>query len=214
MTELRLQHVVPAPIADRDQSASHIWRKEVSLQPGAWYHIHAPSGTGKTSMAHLLYGLRHDYEGTYEIDGQDTKAWQLDNWCRLRQSKVSIIFQDLRLLPEYTARQNIQLKAQLVPTVPETEWISWAEQLGIAALLDKPVRTLSQGERQRTAIIRALVQPFHWLVADEPFSHLDDRNTELAANLIREVLERQQAGMICLQLEKDALFPYHHQWQL
>ncbi len=214
MISLELHQVVPAPIADRDHSRSAIWRQAVTFQAGEWHHLCAPSGTGKTSLAHLLYGLRHDYSGTYQIGARQTNTFSLDDWCLIRQSDISMIFQDLRLLPAYSARDNIRLKALLQPVVAEEEWLQWVERLGILPIIDQPVHTLSQGERQRTAIIRSLVQPFSWLVADEPFSHLDQHNTQLAATLIQEVLLQRQGGLICLQLEPDALFPYHHQWTL
>ncbi len=214
MISLKLHQVVPTPIADRDHRRSAIWQQEVTFQGGEWHHLCAPSGTGKTSLAHLLYGLRHDYTGTYEIGTQQADTLRLDDWCVIRQTGMSMIFQDLRLLPAYSARDNIRLKAALQPVVTEAEWLQWAERLGIRHIIDQPVHTLSQGERQRTAIIRSLVQPFNWLVADEPFSHLDHQNTQLAVTLIQEVLRQRQAGLICLQLEPDNLFPYHHQWTL
>jgi putative ABC transport system ATP-binding protein len=69
--------------------------------------------------------------------------------------------------------------------------------------------TLSYGERQRVAIIRSLLQPFDWLLMDEPFSHLDNMNIEKAVNLIGEVVATNNAGLLLADLEKNDYFRYH-----
>jgi putative ABC transport system ATP-binding protein len=89
-----------------------------------------------------------------------------------------------------------------------------AGQLEIETLLDTPAAACSYGEQQRAAILRALVQPFQWLILDEPFSHLDNINRNKAIALISSVAKEQNAGIILLDLEPDNYFPYHHQLQL
>ena len=67
---------------------------------------------------------------------------------------------------------------------------------------------MSYGQRQRVAIIRALCQPFEFLLMDEPFSHLDDANIKIASNLIKEELKMQQAGFLLVSLGERYYFKY------
>lgn len=212
--EIHLQHVIPSPITDRDTSASAIWQKEVVWQSGVFTHVHAPSGTGKTSLTHILYGLRQDYEGKIFYDGKQVSALSLSEWCELRKDRFSIVFQDLRLLQDYTAAENIQLNAELQDAIPRDTWTGYAVELGIEAQLQQPLHQLSQGERQRVAIVRALAQQFDWLIMDEPFSHLDEANRQKAARLIQRVCKERGAGLIVLQLNEDDYFPYHQKMAL
>jgi putative ABC transport system ATP-binding protein len=82
------------------------------------------------------------------------------------------------------------------------------DTLGVADKRLSLARTLSYGEQQRVAIIRALLQPFKWLLMDEPFSHLDHANRARAAKLIGEVVEQNRAGMILADLDDNNFFPY------
>lgn len=214
MAVLSLQNLIPSPLADRNRDASAIWEKQLTLEGNGIYHLRAPSGTGKSTLAHLLYGLRMDYTGDYLIDGKSARNHTLDEWGRLRQHTFSIIFQDLKLLPRLSAMDNLLLKAYLYPGNHRPEIDAMAERLGVKALLPKPVHTLSQGERQRIAIIRALLQPFRWLIADEPFSHLDSANRQAALTLMAESVTKNKAGLLCFQLEDDNYFNYHEKWQL
>lgn len=74
--------------------------------------------------------------------------------------------------------------------------------------IDARAETLSYGERQRIAIIRALMQPFNWLLLDEPFSHLDNHNRHKAIELIRETVHARKAGMILADLNTNNYFAY------
>ena len=82
------------------------------------------------------------------------------------------------------------------------------KRLGIADKKLQKAQTLSYGEQQRVAIIRALVQPFKWLLMDEPFSHLDHENTQKAATLIAEVVAANKAGMLLADLDENHHFAY------
>lgn len=82
------------------------------------------------------------------------------------------------------------------------------QALGIKEKKNSLGRTLSYGEQQRVAIIRALLQPFDWLLMDEPFSHLDHINTDKARSLIAEVVAQHKAGMILADLDENEYFNY------
>jgi putative ABC transport system ATP-binding protein len=86
--------------------------------------------------------------------------------------------------------------------------IEMAEKLGVSSILDQKIRFCSFGEQQRIAIIRAMVQPFNWLILDEPFSHLDQLNINLASKLIESACKQRNAGLIIMGLNKDQYFNY------
>src|SRR5581483_8953158 len=103
------------------------------------------------------------------ISGFD--AEEFSSW---RKKHVSIVFQDLRLFPEKTVFENIEIKRLLDPFHATSKIMAMAKRLGIENKLDQLCSTCSYGEQQRIAIIRSLQQPFSFLLLDEPFSHLDE----------------------------------------
>jgi ABC-type lipoprotein export system ATPase subunit len=159
-------------------------------------------------LVHLIYGLRKDYDGTLTLHGNNAQDNDLEAWANLRQTKLSIVFQDLRLFLNLTGLENIQLKANLTNTTSLDEILRMAKHLGVSDYLNRPCATLSYGQRQRIAIIRALCQPFEWLMLDEPFSHLDTENIRLATELIEEKLAAQNAGLIIVTLGDTYFFQY------
>lgn len=207
--QLSLQKTIPLPLRERaGNRISGIWQQDVQLGGRQQLFVQAPSGTGKTTLVHMLYGLRSDYDGRLLWDQTDIKTMSREQLAALRTGKLSIIFQDLRLFPDLTAWENINVKRALTDTVSEAEVWQWLERLGLKDHKDKPAHTLSYGEQQRVAIIRALVQPFSWLLMDEPFSHLDKANRQIAASLIREVVQRNNAGFLLADLDENDYFPY------
>ncbi len=211
-----LQELVPIPLKETFRiRKSDVWLSNVLLHKGEWIKIKAPSGTGKTTLIHTLYKLRNDYEGNLMWNNANLKQVQGDALAQLRQYEVSIIFQDLRLFPHLTARENIELNRVLQKPFYEADKIDdMAERVGITHILQQKADLCSYGEQQRIAIIRALVQPFSWLLMDEPFSHLDIENTAKAAALIEEECKKRNAGFILTDLDEDNHFTYTKQLDL
>ena len=208
--EISLQSLIPVPLRDRPQNAqSQIWRNNCMFRQAEWIKIQAPSGTGKTSFQHILYGIRHDYEGAVMFNQQNLKDFDENALALLRQQQLSVIFQDLKLFGNLTALENIELKRLLSPGFRSAQSIQeMAIELGIDGILHQPAAICSYGEQQRIAIIRALMQPFEWLIMDEPFSHLDQANIQKAASLISSECKARGAGLIITDLEPDNHFQY------
>ncbi|MCX8019866.1 MAG: ATP-binding cassette domain-containing protein [Chitinophagaceae bacterium] len=185
---------------------SDIWGKQISFTCGEKIHITAPSGSGKTTLMHYIYGLRHDYNGALKIFSKKLSAYTPEEMSELRRCRISIVFQDLRLFPELTIRENLEVKRLLHPSIPLSLIEEMTDRLGISNRLDKPAKICSMGEQQRTAIIRSLLQPFEILLLDEPFSHLDDENCRLSAQLIQEVAEKQNACIIYADVKTTSFF--------
>jgi|688.fasta_scaffold00053_98 ABC-type lipoprotein export system ATPase subunit len=214
--DIRLHHLMPRPLQDKPMAAaSDIWGKDVTLNAGQCIKITARSGRGKTTLVHFLSGLRYDYAGTIQIGTYNPLTCNSEELATLRRESLSVVFQDLRLFPQLSIRENTELK-KFLPRHPlrNNTIEDMAGQLEIETLLDTPAAACSYGEQQRAAILRALVQPFQWLILDEPFSHLDNINRNKAIALISSVAKEQNAGIILLDLEPDNYFPYHHQLQL
>lgn len=207
--QLQLQSVIPVPLRDKiTNRPSDIWNQELTFNAPEYIFIQAPSGTGKTTLIHSLYGLRDDYTGQITWDNHSFKTSDTERRAALRAGGLSIILQDMRLFPDLTAGENLEVKRSLSNTVSAAEVQEWMQRLGIGDKMNAIGQTLSYGEQQRVAIIRALLQPFRWLLMDEPFSHLDKHNTAIAAALVSEVVQRNNAGLILADLDENDFFPY------
>lgn len=213
---IELTQLIPVPLKDRFlQRTSDVWNTYLQLQQGEFIKIKAPSGTGKTTLVHIIYKLRHDYEGAVLFDNIPATDLHEDALAVIRQHELSIIFQDLRLFPNLTGRENIELKRILQTPFYNSEVIdTMAGTLGVSHILDQAAGLCSYGEQQRLAIIRALMQPFSWLIMDEPFSHLDIANTRKAAELIETECRKRKAGLLITDLDEDSNFMYTHEFNL
>ncbi|MEI9958147.1 MAG: ATP-binding cassette domain-containing protein [Ferruginibacter sp.] len=204
--QISLQQIVPTFIEEEKISQSQIWNNNVVFNSGEKIQIVAPSGSGKTSLIHFLYGLRKDFNGVIQYDNNSIKNFDAEAFAIYRQQYISIVFQDLRLFTEQTVLQNVDIKRQLNPYHAESKIETMAKRLGIANKLNKLCSTCSYGEQQRIAIIRALQQPFNFLLLDEPFSHLDESNRKKAMELMEEEATARKASIILADLKAIEYF--------
>lgn len=200
--QILLQEVIPTYFEEEQIAGSEIWGKNITFNKGEHVHIVAPSGSGKTSLIHFIYGLRKDYDGIISYQHENIKDFSLEKFSTFRQKNLSIVFQDLRLFTDQTVRDNIELKRQLDPYHPPQKIEEMASRLGIANKLNRLAKTCSYGEQQRIAIIRSLMQPFDFLLQDEPFSNLDENNRIKAFELIEEECKHRNASMIFADLKE------------
>lgn len=214
MNSITLDNTLPQVFLQRTNIQSDIWRKQISFQRGETYLIVAQSGTGKSSLCSFIIGYRHDFDGHILFDGCDSRQLRTPDWIELRQHHISLLFQELRLFPELTAMENVEIKNSLTHHKTEREIAQWFEALGIADKMNAPVRLMSFGQQQRVAMIRALVQPFDFLLADEPTSHLDDENSAIMADIMTEEAHRQGAGIIITSIGKHMALKYDKTFSL
>jgi ABC-type lipoprotein export system ATPase subunit len=206
--QLQIRNLLPLYFDEARKQHSEIWGKELLFEQSDYIKIIAPSGSGKTSLMHFLYGIRDDYSGVVSYDTSDIKSFITEDFARIRKDKISIVFQDLKLFPDQSVSENIDIKRQLNPFHSFEKISEMAERLGIGNKLGSRCRTCSYGEQQRVAIIRSLMQPFDFLLLDEPFSHLDNRNAENAMKLMVEEAKARNAAIIFADLERIDYFPY------
>lgn len=211
---ISLHNTLPRVFRDRTDISSDIWLQDVTFERGHLYLIEAASGTGKSSLCSYLIGYREDYKGTIEFDGLDIRQFCTYDWTRLRKHSLSTMFQELRVFPEFTAWENVQVKNQLTGFKTDADIHQWFEALGIADKEQTRLGHLSYGQQQRVALIRALCQPFDFLLADEPVSHLDGANCQAMADVMMGEARRQGAGVIITSIGHHMELPYEKVFKL
>lgn len=150
-----------------------------SVRPGELLAIRGPSGCGKTTLLLTAGGLLRPSDGQMSLDGQDPYALSPEKRSKLRASTIGFVFQQFHLIPYLTVRQNIMTASLAVPLKEATER---AQQLisrfGLDDRADHVPSKLSTGERQRTALARALLNEPKLMLADEPTGNLDEDNAQ------------------------------------
>lgn len=214
MDKITLDNALPQIFHGRDMNASEVWQRSLTLERGGIYLIEAASGTGKTSLCSYLIGYRDDYEGRILFDNTDIRSLSVGQWVQARRTGLSHLFQELRLFPELTAWENIQIKNSLTHWRTARQVDEWFDAFGIAEKRNELVGRMSFGQQQRVAMIRALVQPFSFLLADEPISHLDDANSRAMAQVLLAEIRSQGAGLVVTSVGKHMDLPYSKTFRL
>ena len=196
------------------QMQSEIWQKEVCFEKGKLSLVIADSGKGKSTFCSYILGYRSDYEGSILFDTENVKNFSVEKWCSLRRTTISHLFQELRLFPELTALENVQIKNTLTGHKSEAEIKDWFNRLGIGDKIDTKIAHMSFGQQQRVAMMRALAQPFDFLLLDEPISHLDDGNAGIMADVMMEEVKRLGASVIVTSIGKHMMLDYDKTFRL
>ena len=208
MNTIILKHTLPQVFAQRSDIISDVWLKDIIFEKEKTYLLEANSGTGKSSLCSFVYGYRKDYQGRIFFDEQNILQLTVKQWVDQRKKHLSLLWQDLRLFPELSAFENVQLKNKLTGFQKKKTIEEWFDRLGIDDKKNALVGQMSFGQQQRVALIRALCQPFDFLFADEPVSHLDDSNSQIMADILQEEVQRQGAGLIVTSIGKRMELPY------
>jgi putative ABC transport system ATP-binding protein len=212
--QLRIRNLLPTYFDESVCKTSEVWGKDLEFNKGELIKVVAPSGSGKSSLMNFLYGMRKEYAGDIFYGNLNFRQFSIEESAVHRKNHLSIVFQDLRLFPDQSARQNIEIKRQLNPYHPTGKIDEMAERLGIAGKLEARCGTCSYGEQQRIAIIRAMMQPFDILLLDEPFSHLDNNNSQKAMKLMLDEASAREATIIFADLERIDYFPFTRLYHL
>jgi len=168
------------------------------LEPGQGMSIVGPSGSGKSTLLYILGTLESPSDGRVSLGGRDPFSMGELELARFRNSEIGFVFQDHCLLPQLTVLENV-----LAPTLvsrPHQEREQRARELlgrvGLGERLDHLPAQLSGGEKQRTALARALILDPALLLCDEPTGNLDRRSAESVGELLLEVHREQQTILI------------------
>ncbi|MBP5515742.1 MAG: ATP-binding cassette domain-containing protein [Bacteroidales bacterium] len=196
-------------MSEQEVAGSDIYlQPTVLFERGLKYMVCAKSGHGKTSLLNFIYGNSLQFDGVIDYHEPVKDPFVL------RRDRLSYLFQDLCLFPQLTAMENVQLKNRLTNHKTDAEIEAMLDTLLPPEKKHQPVQTLSLGQRQRVAAVRALCQPFHFLMLDEPFSHIDHQNATTVASLVMSEVEAQGAGLIVTALDYSDLFPFEKTFNL
>lgn len=208
METIKFHSVLPQVFSQRTDLESEIWNQDVSFQKGHLYLVEADSGKGKSTFCSYILGYRHDYSGSVMFDNDETANYKVKDWVEVRRRHISHLFQELRLFPELTAMENVEIKNKMTGFHSKQQILQWFDQLGIADKVDAKIGRMSFGQQQRVAMIRSLCQPFDFILADEPISHLDDNNSRIMGEIMMGEAKRQGAGVIVTSIGKHMDLAY------
>ena len=156
--------------------------KEVSfsVRPGELLAVRGPSGCGKTTLLLTAGGLLRPSDGKVSLDGQDPYTLSPEMRSKLRASTIGFVFQQFHLIPYLTVKQNIMTASLAVPLKEATERArQLISRFGLEDRAEHVPAKLSTGERQRTALARALLNEPKLILADEPTGNLDEDNAQV-----------------------------------
>lgn len=210
---IKIESLLPLVFRGMEDSeairCSQVWEVDsLEIERGCRVCIQSESGGGKSSLLSFIYGNRTDYKGEILFDGENIRQFDIRRWCELRSRHLALLPQEMRLFPELTVEQNIELKNRLTEHKTEQQIDELLERLGIAGKKHQPVGKLSIGQQQRVALIRTICQPFDFLFLDEPVSHLDDANNRIVAQIVTEEADQQGAAVITTSVGNHLLLPH------
>ena len=196
---------------DNSLAASVLEGVSFCLFAGEAMAVQGPSGSGKTTLLHLCALLDAPDEGDIVFRGSPTGGWSDGKRCQYRSREIGFVFQEHRLLPQLTARENVLLPG-MAPEGKAPGAGSRARSddlLRAVGMLDKADRypgQLSTGERQRVAVARALFNEPPLILADEPTGSLDRDNGLLVSRLLRELTRGSGTALLMVtHSEEQAL---------
>lgn len=142
-----------------------------SIEQGEFAVILGPSGAGKSTVLNILGGMDSCDEGVIKVDGTDIATYNAKQLTQYRRVDVGFVFQFYNLIPNLTAKENVELASQVSPDALDVTQVM--NDVGLSARLDNFPAQLSGGEQQRVAIARAIAKNPKLLLCDEPTGALD-----------------------------------------
>ena len=160
--------------------------------------ITGPSGIGKTSFLSILCGLQKPNQGNViynDINLYDMSENKIDAF---RGKELGIVFQNFNLINSFTIKQNLDIANTVSKQNNNDQLYDLLQRVGLAEKSHLQVSKLSVGEKQRLAVARAFIGKPKWIFCDEPTSSLDNKNTDIIINLIKEESLRCKASLILI----------------
>lgn len=176
---------------------------DFSIDIGELVGVMGPSGSGKSSLLYVLSGLRRPMAGTVYFDDMDMESLSPEEKSEIRRRKFGFIFQKHLLIEYMNVIDNVMVACTKRNKDTEDKVLSLLDRLNISHLAYKKPCHLSEGQRQRTAIARALINEPSLILADEPTASLDHKN----AMEVMEVLEefKQKAAIVVVTHDRSIL---------
>lgn len=185
---------------DGENRFNHVLRGvNMEIEKGEFVAVKGRSGSGKTTLLSILGTLLSPDSGSYLLNGVEMISDKIDH-SEIRNKQIGFVFQDYRLMPQFTALENILLpalagKSNITPE--ETEYARYLMGItGITEIAGQYPQTFSGGEASRVAVCRALIMKPLLLLADEPTGQLDTGNARNIASILSEINRSLQTSII------------------
>lgn len=182
---------------------------QLAIPRGSRTALIGPSGSGKTTLLNLIAGVVVPSAGKVVTDGVELSSLPDAARRRLRIREIGLVFQEFELLDHLNVRDNILLPCRISDLPLNGKMRNRAAQLagevGVADKLDRNVQRLSQGERQRVAICRALLAEPPLLVCDEPTGNLDPVNKLHVLDILDSYVEKTAATLVTVTHDHEIL---------
>jgi len=174
---------------------------DLKIETGEKVAFVGPSGSGKTTLLNLISGIALPQSGTIHVAGNDVGQLSDKQRRDFRVAKTGFVFQRFELIEYLNVRDNILFPFLINPSVELTaevrqRMLDLADSVGIASLLKRYPRQLSQGEQQRVAICRAMILSPPLVLADEPTGNLDPANKKIILDLMLSALGTQDRTFV------------------
>ncbi|TAH66278.1 MAG: ABC transporter ATP-binding protein [Rhodopseudomonas palustris] len=172
---------------------------KLALWAGQSVALVAPSGSGKSTLLHIAGLLEHPDEGEVYIGGTATSGLSDAERTQIRRTDIGFVYQSHRLLPEFSALENVMLP-QMIRGLKRSETVSRSKEilgyLGLGDRITHRPAELSGGEQQRVAIARAVANAPRVLLADEPTGNLDPHTADHVFQALMQLVRATQVAML------------------
>jgi len=172
---------------------------DINVAPSSTLLISGASGCGKTTLLHLLAGLKKPSAGKIKILNRDLNRLKTKEIDQLRGQSIGIVYQQSFFVEALSVLDNLLLSPYALNSKKAEEN---AGRLGINSLLSRKINQLSVGEQQRVSICRAMMNEPKMILADEPTSALDDKNCNEVFKLLKQEAKLQGAALIIVSHDK------------
>ncbi len=176
-----------------------------SLSRGEQVALEGRSGTGKTTLLHLIAGILRADGGRIALDGEDLTRASEARRDRVRAEKLGYVFQTFNLLQGYTALENVMLGMSFGRGIDKPHAEELLRRLGLADRLHHRPGQLSIGQQQRVALARAVANRPRLVLADEPTGNLDPFHANEALELLRTLCRENEAALLIVSHDRDVL---------
>lgn len=177
---------------------------DLSVSAAEFVAIVGPSGSGKSSLVHIMAGFDRPSSGRVLWRGRELRDQRA--WTDLRRREIGVVFQEFLLLPTLSALENVEI-AMSGTGLPAAEQRRRAadllDRVGLSARLSHMPHALSGGERQRVAIARSIANRPDLLLCDEPTGNLDSANAQAVTNLLLSIREASAMTLVLVTHDRD-----------
>lgn len=196
----------PAP--DGRESASILDGIHMTIAAGESVSVVGPSGSGKSTLLNIIGGLDSPTSGTVTLNGRDISHLDQNQLANIRNQEIGFVFQQHHLLPQLSVLENVMVPCLMVQNTQarqksEERARQLLERVGLKERIDYWPGQISGGERQRVAVVRALINEPNLLLADEPTGSLDRAASDGITKLLIELNEQEGIALVVVTHAMD-----------